>query len=273
MHVVYLVAKFPLPGQSKTRLAPALGEDGAAECSKNMILDTLERLNSLREIRGVDEAKVVTESGETEVLLDSRQIPTDDLDIVVYFKPSSHADDMRALLSSATGMSSPGAYRLMPMPPQKLESKSDLGGILKHALESTHTMPIVTTVTFVGSDCPHLPRDVILTGINEASKGNAYICPATDGGYVLLSVPAGTPSEIFDGVKWSTINTFDSQLAALQRISNNDDNDSSSCVVIGSQRYRDVDEPDDIKSIFYEGSPMAAICPHTTAFLRSKIIN
>jgi len=50
-------------------------------------------------------------------------------------------------------------------------------------------------VVFIGSDCPELPNDAIIRGIVEAStsrgeteRKSAMICPADDGGYVMLGV-------------------------------------------------------------------------------------
>ena len=41
MHIIVLVAKYPTPGTSKTRLSPLFGADGAASLAKAMLLDTL----------------------------------------------------------------------------------------------------------------------------------------------------------------------------------------------------------------------------------------
>lgn len=49
--VVMLFAKFPEPGRSKTRLAPALGEEGAAELSRALLADTAETVRAVPGVR------------------------------------------------------------------------------------------------------------------------------------------------------------------------------------------------------------------------------
>jgi len=50
MNTLVLVAKYPTPGTSKTRLIPALGEDGAATLARAMLLDLLEQLGASPEL-------------------------------------------------------------------------------------------------------------------------------------------------------------------------------------------------------------------------------
>eukprot|EP00593_Proboscia_inermis_P005565 CAMPEP_0171317084 /NCGR_PEP_ID=MMETSP0816-20121228/77993_1 /TAXON_ID=420281 /ORGANISM="Proboscia inermis, Strain CCAP1064/1" /LENGTH=113 /DNA_ID=CAMNT_0011809927 /DNA_START=80 /DNA_END=417 /DNA_ORIENTATION=+ len=104
---------------------------------------------------------------------------------------------------------------------------------LTSALVDIPQRPLV----FIGSDCPHLPMNEIENSICAADSASSYskdviggndnsesvsrnrsmICPAVDGGYVLLSLPSTCPLEIFDNVEWSTENTCTSQIAALKK--------------------------------------------------------
>ena len=70
-----------------------------------------------------------------------------------------------------------------------------------------------------------------------AATGEAYICPATDGGYVMLSVPRVIPVGVFDGVEWSSHNTCISQIQALRRI--------GMTVRVG-HTFHDIDESEDL---------------------------
>lgn len=80
----------------------------------------------------------------------------------------------------------------------------------------------------------------ILRGVEEASKGNAFICPAEDGGYVLLSLPAKTsPVSVFEGVEWSTENTMQSQIDCILK--------SGLQVEVGDT-YCDIDDENDIRN-------------------------
>ena len=101
-------------------------------------------------------------------------------------------------------------------------------------------------VAFCGSDCPELPGSSVKYCL-EAAFGStdkpaaAAICPATDGGFTLLALPAhADPAQCFSGVKWSAPDTCLSQLAALSRA-------GLLCVV--GETHADVDELDDLKAL------------------------
>ena len=70
-----------------------------------------------------------------------------------------------------------------------------------------------------------------------AAMGEAYICPATDGGYVMLCLPGAVPSGVFDDVEWSSQNTCISQIQALRR---------SGVTVRVGPTFHDIDTPADI---------------------------
>jgi glycosyltransferase A (GT-A) superfamily protein (DUF2064 family) len=99
-------------------------------------------------------------------------------------------------------------------------------------------------VIFLGMDSPETPLDEI-----EAIFTNkidclslAFMCPAHDGGYGLLSVPPGIPADqVFAGVRWSDSLTAISQLKALS--------DAGVSTRLGRLMY-DIDEPDDVHSLF-----------------------
>ena len=70
--------------------------------------------------------------------------------------------------------------------------------------------------------------------------GIAAICPATDGGYVLLGLPCDAPSSVFDDVLWSSEETLKSQCAALTR--------EDVKYEVGAT-YSDVDEIEDLVAL------------------------
>ena len=67
---------------------------------------------------------------------------------------------------------------------------TDLGSFLAHALD---TCGQEAPVVFIGTDCATLPCDVIVNAARDAARGAAHICPAADGGYVALALPAACP--------------------------------------------------------------------------------
>ena len=105
---------------------------------------------------------------------------------------------------------------------------SDLGHKLTHALKEMRRRfgndngPVI----FLGMDSPELPLDEIASALEQGHQ--ALLCPAGDGGYGMLSVPAQVPAEcvflplsptIVEGSwtvsRWSTSLTAVAQLKAL----------------------------------------------------------
>jgi glycosyltransferase A (GT-A) superfamily protein (DUF2064 family) len=117
-----------------------------------------------------------------------------------------------------------------------------------------------SSVVFLGMDSPELPLDEIvaalsLTEYNNINNNNsdnnhhhqhqqhhAHLCPAADGGYGMLSVPAHAPAEaVFRGVKWSHPLTAVSQIKALTDI-------EGVSVRLGRLMH-DIDETSDVKAL------------------------
>jgi glycosyltransferase A (GT-A) superfamily protein (DUF2064 family) len=105
-------------------------------------------------------------------------------------------------------------------------------------------------VVFLGMDSPELPLDEIVAalwsteenGMNNNTQHHAHLCPAADGGYGMLSVPAHAPAEaVFRGVKWSHPLTAVSQIKALTDI-------EGVCVRLGRCMH-DIDETSDVKAL------------------------
>jgi glycosyltransferase A (GT-A) superfamily protein (DUF2064 family) len=137
---------------------------------------------------------------------------------------------------------------------------SDLGTKLEHALSQAQELLSGSSidkgedagVVFLGMDSPMLPLEEIVEGLLciEAYHGGnnkhpnqsvARMCPAQDGGYGMLCVPASCAKKrIFRGVLWSHPLTAVSQCKALT--------DHGTLVTMG-QWMQDIDEPDDVFSL------------------------
>ena len=234
---VCVFAKCPIPGRSKTRIAPLLGEEGAALLATAMLSDILVSISACAPLK------------ET-------------LKVLVYAPGSSEGESiMRDIINSlelsivSVGGESPSAFDgwvLLPM--ASGASKSDLtstslGSKLEDALNKTRILQAkvhkqITTnnsnqsVLFLGMDAPELLLDEIIYGLESSSRNKAHMCPADDGGYGMLSVPkSAESSHIFRGVRWSNSLTAISQLKALS--------DSNVDISIGAM-MNDVDMPDDV---------------------------
>jgi hypothetical protein len=123
-----------------------------------------------------------------------------------------------------------------------------------------------SSVVFLGMDAPELSLILndIHTGLWRSSlpiqqhptstttTSTAMLCPADDGGYVMLCVPPqADASRVFAGVHWSHALTAVSQLKALTDLNDNDTNGNtkdSISVKIGRLAY-DIDESQDVKRL------------------------
>lgn len=231
---IIVVAKCPIPGKSKTRLIPLLGQDGSATLAKAMLSDvlmTLERCPSLLNI-----AKILLYAPGDNDGLKIMQSILDELGLKYSnFDKTSSKDDIGK------------GWRLLPMHSPNLES-SELGDLLQIALEQiieNNNMNKGQTdgVVFLGMDSPELMLSDIVSGLELASRDNdhALLCPAKDGGYGMLCLPSSAYSKkVFQGVYWSHPLTAISQIKALT--------DQSIHVSLG-QLMHDIDEPEDVEEL------------------------
>ena len=206
---IVVVAKCPLPGTSKTRLAPLLGSEGAASLAKAMLSDVLVSLSPLKVPKILLYAPGNMDGWNcmSEILLELRLFKEWVLVPMV--------DDISSSLTS-----------------------SDLGTKLSAGLIKARTFSGAGGVIFVGMDSPELPLDEIQHALYQAVAHNtAFLCPAQDGGYGMLCVPPSAPLSIFQGVQWSHPLTAVSQLKALT--------DVNIPIILGRLMY-DVDEPMDV---------------------------
>lgn len=242
-HFVFLVAKIPSLGVSKTRLVPGLGEESTLLVAEALLLDSIRNASLLQ--------------GNQRCIL--------------YFSPSSAVDRARSLLTLArSGLTEDAGschWTLLPMPNNTDLGSSSLDKILCHAV-SFAVDNGGDTCTFIGSDTPDLPpQEVVLGQLLASEKSNSkpfegekesdwrshrqascYICPAMDGGYVLLTIPLhllATKSisceDLFSSVLWSCCDTLSSQSACLQS--------AGFKVVIGRTTYRDIDDVEDLHAL------------------------
>mmetsp|Transcript_20865 Transcript_20865/g.41741 ORF Transcript_20865/g.41741 Transcript_20865/m.41741 type:complete len:414 (+) Transcript_20865:277-1518(+) len=104
-----------------------------------------------------------------------------------------------------------------------LRIRSGQGGASSVSAEGDWTpvqapLPLPPGVAFIGMDTPDInPRD-IRRALLCAESGRAYICPASDGGYGLLSLPSHAPIECLSGVRWSTSLACVGQMKALSDV-------------------------------------------------------
>lgn len=136
-------------------------------------------------------------------------------------------------------------WTTIPMMDGNNLQSADLGHKLTQALiqarrKSDSNGPVI----FLGMDSPELPIDEIQSALYQFPT-EALLCPANDGGYGMLSVPAHVEAErvflpLSYGGRWSTPLTAIAQAKALT--------DENIQVRFGRLMY-DMDESDDVAGL------------------------
>lgn len=234
-----LVAKHPTPGRCKTRLAASgLGEAHAAEVARAMLLDLLAR-------------HARSDSPAARVLL--------------FAPPDSTHRDKFAALAREAGCAD-GDWTLLPMAGGGDLASSDLTAVLADALARVRArLAPVSTVVFIGSDAPTVGAGCVRAALRAGLDGRALLCPAEDGGYTLLGVPAGAPPSVFEGVAWSASTTAASQAARLAELGVE--------VELG-RAHGDVDEAADLerlRALLAGDGEERAACPRLWALLEGRV--
>lgn len=203
--------------------------------------------------------------------------------------------------SSSLSSSSYAPWLLLPMQSKVDLQSSDLGDLLERALNRAREHIVVVdsaanashvnsgngSVVFLGMDSPALPLEDILIGLGlqvpadgvetdvilvspmtNCSSTEALICPADDGGYGMLSVPASADaSQTFQGIQWSHALTAVSQIKALT-----DQVGRVSSVRMGTLMY-DIDEPEDVTKLCLRLKEDKSVQNATTAYQLPMVLD
>lgn len=222
---IVVFAKCPIPGKSKTRLIPLLGEEGSVQLAKGMLSDVLKSINGCAQLNGTRKILVYAPGtpagkGRMEDILDGLGLAT-------------NKDDDFA------------SWHLLPMMSKPSDLRSnDLGAKLEDALERVRLLEGIQHrgVVFLGMDAPILPLTDIVSGLEKAAvQKEAVLCPAMDGGYAMLCVPdIAVPSRTFRNMYWSHPWTGMSQAKAIT--------DQGIKLSIGTV-VRDIDETRDVQEL------------------------
>lgn len=213
-HTIVVVAKCPIPGKSKTRLQPLLGEEGSSKLAKAMLSDVLLALS------------------ECEPLQTVRKI--------LFYAPANQ-QGLEIMSNLLEELQLTPEWMLLPMTSTDLTA-TNLGDILTNILKRTRELPTPGKVLFLGMDSPELPLEELIGSISVASDpSEALLCPANDGGCGMLAVPPQAPTEtVFAGIRWSNPLTALGQLKVLT--------DHTVPVKLG-RMMNDIDEPEDVKAL------------------------
>jgi glycosyltransferase A (GT-A) superfamily protein (DUF2064 family) len=202
-----VIAKPPIAGAVKTRLAASLVAAGVAEAeamvhaaavAKASLLDTLESLagpdsqcTRIVYVAGDDAGVSLVESIVAEHRASAGGGATS-------WSVCRHGS-ADATASAGAGGAAPGLSEVM-QGAMRVAQKACLG-------------PSV----FIGADMPAVTMADVAACAAAAAAGSAMLLPAIDGGYVVAALPAGCSAAACfgDSVSWSTSHTFATQAAAI----------------------------------------------------------
>lgn len=169
-----------MPKFAKTRLIPAVGEEAAAEISKQL---TELALKTIREH---------TKSHSSTVTM------------IHYYAPQDlPLEAMQAWLRPTINET------------LRQQSPGDLGDRLISSFKSSFAEGAAKVIV-IGSDCPGITADLLTDAFKALDRADVVIGPAVDGGYYLLGMKRLHES-LFSQIPWSTSSVHERTCAAAER--------------------------------------------------------
>lgn len=188
-----IMAKAPIPGKTKTRLAASIGAIPAAQVAEKMLRDTISQT-----------CAVGKSDADEKLSLTSHQVE----------------------LHCATSVQEPcwQSYVSSPDIQAHTQCDGDLGERMWHALcaEPELQRPSTKTslpgpATLLGTDCPGLTSQVLQEHVQLLENFDAVITPANDGGYVAFSMRTFHPS-LFQDITWSSELVLEQTVTKLRKL-------------------------------------------------------
>jgi rSAM/selenodomain-associated transferase 1 len=165
-----VMAKAPVPGLAKTRLAPALGAEGAAALAARLLEHALSA------------ARAAAEPGDVLIL-------------------ACAPDTTHAAFQAAAAR---GPLRLLA------QCEGDLGARMARAFETAFDAAFdaasarADRVLMLGTDAPALDAATLRRARRALAGADAVLVPAHDGGYALVGLARPAPMLFAPGMPWST---------------------------------------------------------------------
>jgi rSAM/selenodomain-associated transferase 1 len=204
-----IFTRYPVPGKTKTRLIPALGEQGAADLHSRMAEYTLLNLLTL--------------------CLDQS------LEIGIYYSGGDRAlmqNWLNPIISSF--FENHSNLRINPIC-YHAQIGEDLGKRMQRAFEDGFKNKIEKMI-IIGTDCPDVNPNLIEEAFLALNSQDVVLGPASDGGYYLIGLSQSF-SMLFNHVDWGS----DRVLAQTRKII-----EQENLSVYDLPVLTDVDRPDDL---------------------------
>jgi uncharacterized protein len=172
---IVIFAKAPLPGFAKTRLAPALGEVGAAALAQRMLEHTVQQAAQA----GLGAVEICTTPSTPTRNETHNTQPS--------IHPSIHPIIEQAAQQHGASLT--------------LQGEGDLGQRMHRALE--RVLAQNSQALLIGTDAPALDAPLLRRAAAALATHEVVFVPALDGGYALVGLRRADP-RWFLGLTWST---------------------------------------------------------------------
>jgi glycosyltransferase A (GT-A) superfamily protein (DUF2064 family) len=174
--VVLVVAKAPVPGEAKTRLAAGVGEQAAADIAAAALLDTLDAVAA-----APIEGRVVAFTGD--------------------LHEASNSDEIRDRLADFTVLPQRGKDLAERLANAHLDAAAAFTGL-----------PVLQ----IGMDTPQVTADLLSDCARELLACDAVLGPARDGGWWMLGVTNAAMADCLRSIPTSRSDTGVVTLTALR---------------------------------------------------------
>ena len=173
-----IFCRYPVPGEAKTRLIPALGAEGAARLHRRITEYTVASARAARKADGLN-----------------------DLGITVCHT-GARQRNFKAWLGSDLH------YELQP--------SGDLGVRLQQAFKTAFRKGVKSAIA-VGSDIPDLTSEILCQARENLRDHDIVLGPAADGGYYLIGMKSLHP-ELFFAIDWGTAQVYEQTRDRIKRL-------------------------------------------------------
>jgi rSAM/selenodomain-associated transferase 2/rSAM/selenodomain-associated transferase 1 len=178
-----IFTRYPEAGKTKTRLIPALGEQGAADLQRQMTEHTLQQ--------------AIAFLSETDL---------EPISLEVRFAGGTQ-QQMQAWL----GDKFPEHHITYTS-----QGEGDLGDRMLRAFRDAFQEKIERAI-IIGIDCPDIDRSILQPGFTQLKNHELILGQATDGGYYLIGLSRLIP-ELFSGIDWGSDRVLSQTLAIAQNL-------------------------------------------------------
>ena len=120
----------------------------------------------------------------------------------------------------------------------QFQGEGDLGQRMERSLVNAFNQT-AKQVIIIGTDCPDLNSQILLTAFEKLQVFNLVLGPAMDGGYYLIGLQKPA-AELFTNIQWGTAEVFAKTVEIAEKLN----------LSIGYlSSLADIDRPEDLKTI------------------------